>query len=316
MKLQTQIPFSSEANQIDYQSKTILLGSCFTEHIGAKLDYFKFQNVQNPFGIIFHPIALERLIARAIQNKTFVEKDIFERDGNWHCLEVHSLLSHVDKQEYIQLLNDTLDKLRSYLESASHLLITFGTVWGYRYVETDAVVANCHKIPQSEFRKELLSVSEVTTTCQNIVQMVSEFNAEVQIVFTVSPVRHLKDGFIENMRSKAHLISGIHRLIDTMDKGTAYFPSYELMMDELRDYRFYSEDMLHPNQTAIEVIWDRFSKVWIHSSTEVIRKEIAKIQSGLSHRPFHPESPSHKAFEEQLQQKIEQLQARYPHIRF
>jgi hypothetical protein len=219
-------------------------------------------------------------------------------------------------QEYLQLLNDTLDKLKSYLESASHLLITFGTAWGYRYVKTDAVVANCHKIPQSEFRKELLSVSEVTTTCQEIVKMVGEFNAEIQIVFTVSPVRHLKDGFVENMRSKAHLISGIHQLIDTMDKGTAYFPSYELMMDELRDYRFYSEDMLHPNQTAIEVIWDRFSEVWIDSSTEVIRKEITKIQSGLSHRPFHPESPSHKAFQEQLQKKIEQLQARYPHIRF
>ena len=316
MKLQTQIPFSAETNQIDYHSRTVLLGSCFTEHIGGKLDYFKFQNLQNPFGIIFHPLAIEQLIARAIQHKEFTEKDIFEQNGNWHCLEVHSLLAHVDKNEYLQLLNDTLDKLSSDLENASHVLITFGTAWGYRYRKTAAIVANCHRIPQSEFSKELLSVSEVTKACNNIARMIRECNAEVQLVFTVSPVRHLKEGFVENMRSKAHLISGIHALLDDTNPGIAYFPSYELMMDELRDYRFYTEDMLHPNRTAIEVIWERFSKVWIHPSTEILRKEIATIQSGLAHRPFHPESESHQAFQEQLQKKIEQLQSDYPHIRF
>ena len=316
MKLQTQIPFSSEANQINYDSSTVLLGSCFTEHIGEKLEYYKFQNFQNPFGIIFHPLALVRLINRAIQQKMFTEEDIFEQGGNWHCLEVHSLLSHLDKTEYLRLLNDTLEKFRHHLENATHVLITLGTAWGYRYSKSDAIVANCHKIPQTEFSKELFSVAEVTASCLNMTRMISGLNEKAEIVFTVSPVRHLKDGFVENMRSKAHLISGIHSLLDTTEEGVSYFPSYEIMMDELRDYRFYTEDMLHPNRTAIDIIWDRFSQVWIDPATEAVRKEISVIQSGLAHRPFHPESASNKAFQEQLQEKIEKIQGRFPHIRF
>lgn len=316
MKLQTQIPFSSEGNQIDYHSRTLLLGSCFTEHIGGKLEYFKFQQLQNPFGIIFHPVALERLIARAIEKQKFTSEDIFEQNGNWHCREVHSLLTHVEAEDYLDLLNATLDSLSTYIESTTHLLITFGTAWGYRFTESGEIVANCHKIPQNRFSKELLSVSEVTETCEKICESIHDVNPACEIVFTVSPVRHLKDGYVENMRSKAHLIAGIHQYLTSCQGPVRYFPSYELMMDELRDYRFYAEDMLHPNSTAVEVIWERFSRVWIDPSTSEVQKEIAGIQAGLAHRPFHPESQENKEFQEQLQKRIAAITTRFPHIRF
>jgi lysophospholipase L1-like esterase len=315
MKLQTKIPFTAAEVQIDYNSKVLLLGSCFTEHIGGKLEYYKFHNLQNPFGIIFHPKAMEGLLHRATHSIPFTEKDLFESEGRWHCLEVHSLVTHKDKANYLELLNGTLKELSKYIESASHIVITFGSAWGYRYKKSAKIVANCHKIPQKEFTRELSSVDEISAQCQSMIEGIRSLNKDVQLVFTVSPVRHLKDGFVENMRSKSHLVAGIHDYLAS-DPGASYFPSFEIMMDELRDYRFYSEDMLHPNATAVGIIWEHFSEVWIDRKTEAIQKEIASIRSGMAHKAFDPESASHKEFQKKLQQKIEQLQKKLPHLRF
>jgi len=314
MKLQTTIPLKIQGPSIDYASKLVLLGSCFSQNIGDKLAYFKFQQTSNPFGVIFHPVAIEKLLERAVRGTFFSEKDIFFHNEQWHCFDVHSALSRPDKQNFLDTLNTQLSVLRNSLETASHIVLTFGTAWVYRQKETASVVANCHKVPQAAFLKELLSVEQISESIINSIQYIKELNANATIIATLSPVRHLKDGFTENARSKAHLLAGIHHIVDTA--ALHYFPSFEIMMDELRDYRFYDEDLIHPNNTAIRIIWEKFKEVWIASETKETQKEIALIQRGLQHRPFFPESESHKVFSEGLQKKIKVITERFPHIKF
>lgn len=312
MKLQTKIPLQLQDNQIDYDSKILLLGSCFVENIGEKLDYYKFQKLQNPFGILFHPIAIEKLIVRALHHNLFTEDDVFLKDGLWYCFEVHSSISDSEKNKLVYLLNKNLDNLRDYLITSSHIILTYGTSWVYRFLKTNTIVANCFKIPQKEFDKKLLSVDEVSRSLSKVIAFIKEYNTNATIITTVSPVRHLKDGFLENNRSKAHLITAVHE----NSKELQYFPSYEIMMDELRDYRFYKEDMIHPNNVAISIIWKAFNEVWITDETKNIQKEIEVIQSGLQHKPFYPESKAHQQFVKDLRLKIESLQKKITHIKF
>ncbi|MBL4664147.1 MAG: GSCFA domain-containing protein [Flavobacteriaceae bacterium] len=298
MKLQTKVPFTPAGRQICYEGKTLLMGSCFTENIGAKLTYFKFQTLENPFGVLFNPIAIHRLLERAIESRFFIKDDVFSKDGVWHCFEVHSLFNATSEEDLITLLNQKLEELKQYVSTASHLVFSYGTAWVYRHLASNTVVANCHKVSSKEFSKELLSVDAVSNSVEDIKRLIQSVNPTVAIITTLSPVRHLKDGFVENARSKAHLLAGLHLVIDIN-----YFPAYELMMDELRDYRFYTQDLLHPNETAIEIIWNRFKQVWVDSKTEVLQKEIDVIQKGLKHRPFHPKSDAYIAFQGTLQKK-------------
>jgi len=320
MKLQTKIPLVKQQNQIDYNSKVLLLGSCFVENMGAKLEYYKFQTLLNPFGILFHPLAIEKLVFRAISDIVFTEKDVFFLKEQWHCFEVHSVLSNSSKEDLLQQLNDSLFSLKKYLLNATHIVFTYGTAWVYRFIETNSVVANCYKIPQQQFTKELSSVEEITASLKNTLSLIKNVNPAVTFINTVSPVRHLKDGFVENSVSKSHLITAIHHFINQQSPisnlQSFYFPSYEIMMDELRDYRFYKEDMVHPNNTAIQIIWEAFNEVWISSETRTLQKEIASIQNGLQHRPFNPESEDHQLFLKKLDAKISTLQKKIKHLKF
>tara|TARA_R110000772_G_scaffold245640_1_gene359088 strand:+ start:591 stop:1538 length:948 start_codon:yes stop_codon:yes gene_type:complete len=314
MKLQTRIPLQPELHQIDYESQTLLMGSCFAENIGERLAFYKFQGLINPFGIVFHPLAIEKLVTRAINEDLYTESDLIFQNEQWHCFEVHSSLSNAHKDDLLTGLNAKLKQLREYLLTASHIIFTYGTAWVYRYVETDSIVANCHKLPQKKFLKELLTVEEISASIENTLTLIKDINPQVKFVHTISPVRHLKDGFIENSMSKAHLIAGLQELIAPR-KRIYYFPAYEIMMDELRDYRFYNEDMVHPNNTAITIIWEQFKRVWVAPETEELQKEIAGIQASLLHRPFNPKSVAHQLFLKDLEQKIVLLKLRLPNIK-
>ncbi|MCG8795650.1 GSCFA domain-containing protein [Tenacibaculum finnmarkense] len=316
MKLQTQIPLKKQPhNLIDYNSKLLLLGSCFSENIGDKLSYYKFQSQQNPFGILFHPKAIEKLITDAINEKIYTEKDIFLHNESWHCFDAHSSLSSSDKKEVLENLNTSNTATFEHLKNANHLIITLGTSWIYRKISSDAIVANCHKIPQKNFLKEILTIDEIAESLEAIITLTKSVNPNISIIFTVSPVRHIKDGFIENQQSKAHLLSAIHSITDAK-KNIYYFPSYEIMMDELRDYRFYAEDMIHPNNTAINYIWGKFIEVWISENTQKTMKEVDIIQKGLAHRSFNPTSEAHQKFLKNIAQKKETLQKAFPFITF
>lgn len=282
------------------------------ENIGKKLEYFKFQNLVNPFGILFHPAAIREFFEKVEQQSVFSDEDVFYHNELWHSFSAHSDLNTSQKGEILKLLNSAVKDALAFLKTASHVIITPGTAWGYRSLETGKIVANCHKLPQKNFTKEL---TEVEQDLKRSVEIIQSLNASAEIILTVSPVRHLKDGFVENQRSKAHLISAVHNIVEATQK-VHYFPAYEILMDELRDYRFYAEDMVHPNETAINYIWKNFIETWVTSEAEKVMKQVDTIQKGLSHRPFHENSAAHQKFLLDLDRKIQNLQESYPEIRF
>lgn len=316
MNLQTHIPLSKNIKSpIDYNSKVILLGSCFSDNIGKKLSYHKFQSVLNPFGILFHPKAIESVIKNAITKKEYTEEDLFFLNERWQSFTAHSKLSSSSKEEALNQLNQASALINTALKSNTHIIITLGTSWVYRFLESGKIVANCHKVPQHKFKKELLPITEINKSLSSIISLIRKVNPDINFIFTISPIRHLRDGFIENQQSKSHLISALHQIIKNQEK-TFYFPSYEIMMDELRDYRFYKEDMIHPNQIAINYIWEKFYENWLSDEAIDLKKQVIKIQRGLEHKPFNTDSDEHRDFLSSLQEKIETLKKKYSHITF
>lgn len=324
MQFTTKIPIQKSSFPIDYDSKIMLLGSCFAENMGEKFEYFKFQTVVNPVGIIFNPVSLEKLIRRSLEKRKFTENDIFFHNELWHCYDVHSELSNSDKSFFLNSLNDLINTTHQQLNDSTHIIITLGTSWVYRNIASNEIVANCHKVPQKEFTKELLSIQQIEESLESIITLVHSVNPNCKFIFTVSPVRHIKDGFMENTLSKAHLIAAIHLVLnkefstslELTNQNYIYFPAYEIMMDELRDYRFYSEDLLHPNQTAIDYIWIQFFENYISESEFGLMNDICSIQKGLKHRPFNPNTESHQKFLNQLDLKIKTIQNQHPFIKF
>ncbi len=316
MKFRTEIALAKALNQIDFKSHILILGSCFAQHIGQKFEYYKFQSVQNPLGIVFHPIAVEQLITRAIENKRYTQEDLFLQNERWHCFDAHSVCSDTSPEKLLEKLNWGIEHTLLQAQRASHIIITLGTAWVYRHIEKDHIVANCHKVPQAAFKKELLPIPTIEKGLQKSIDTIRSINKNVHFIFTVSPIRHLKDGFVENQQSKAHLITAIHNVIRDANASINYFPSYEIMLDELRDYRFYKADMLHPNEVAISYIWKRFEEVWITPPALPIMEKIKAIQQGLQHRPFNPKSKEYQSFINSLEGKIQQLKKEYPFMTF
>jgi hypothetical protein len=318
MNFRTQIPISKNNIPIDYKSKIVSLGSCFAENMNEKFQYFKFQITTNPFGIIFNPVSIERIIERIVNQEFFTQKDIFFHNERWHCFEVHSDLSHDDKEYFLENLNQIIKSLHTQILACTHVIITLGTSWVYRNVETNQIVANCHKVSQKNFTKELLSVERIKQSLENIVSLVATVNRNAKFIFTVSPVRHIKDGFVENNVSKANLITAIYSVLQVppLEAEGAYFPSYEILLDELRDYRFYAEDMLHPNQIAIDYIWIRFFENYVHEKEFSIMQQVCDIQKALHHKSFNPNSESHQQFLSKLKDKMAKLIIEYPFMKF
>lgn len=318
MQFRTQIPISKSNNPIDYNSKILSVGSCFVENMAQKFDYFKFQNETNPFGIIFNPVSIEKLFSRVCNEDVFTEKDIFFHNERWHSFEVHSDLSNANRQELLETLNKAITETNKQIKKATHIIVTFGTSWIYRNIESTEIAANCHKVPQKQFSKELLSVEVIQKSIQNTIDLIQTLNPNINFIFTISPVRHIKDGFVENQLSKSHLFTALHSALNTehLKLNTEYFPSYEIMMDELRDYRFYKEDMLHPNQIAIDYIWKLFSENYISQESISTMQEVDEIQKSLRHRSFNPESEQHQKFLAKLQQKMNLLEEKISHIKF
>ncbi len=314
MKFSTHIPLQKAKNPIDYHAKVVSIGSCFSENIHQKLQYAKLSSICNPLGILFHSSAIETLLTHAVNKKVYTENEVFFHQERWHCFDAHSIASNPDKKKLLEYLNNAIQETHQAIKEATHLNITLGTAWVYRHIATDAIVANCHKIPQKQFLKELRTVTEITEDLAAIIDMVRSINPRVEFLFTLSPVRHLKDGFVENAQSKAHLLAAIHQVVNTTN--TSYFPSYEILMDELRDYRFYASDMVHPNETAIGYIWERFRESWVSEEAQKTLETVEKIQRGLAHKPFHQDSEAHQKFVKSLDGQLQKLQEQFPNITF
>lgn len=317
MLLQTKVSIPNFQNKIDYTSKIFSIGSCFAINISEKLDYYKFETIVNPIGILFHPNAIARFLERAATEEYYQAKDVFYNNEQWQCFEAHSLMNTTSKEAMLEGLNKALSTTKSFIMQASHCLITLGTAWIYQEKSTKNIVANCHKLPSTNFNKRLLRVEEISQSLQLIQDAVHNLNPKCCLVFSLSPVRHLKDGLTENAHSKALLLCGMHKFLEAQtEKQTNYFPAYEIMMDELRDYRFYADDLLHPSGIAIDYIWEQFKLAALSPTIEKTMQRVASIQKRLLHRPFNPASEAHQTFLTQLNRDINQLQKDYPSFSF
>ena len=314
MKFRTELKCRPGSKQIDHESKVVLLGSCFSEHMEGKFNHFKFDNFSNPFGILFHPLAIEKAIHDCIAKNYYSESSLLKHNDSWLSLNHHSRFNNSDAEKALDDINENIESGHSALKNASHVIITLGTSWVYKWNENGQTVGNCHKIPQKKFTKSLLNSEEILSSLKRIIKQIRSINQEANFIFTVSPVRHLKDGFIENSLSKALLLAGIHEV--AKDAGVFYFPAYEIMMDDLRDYRFYDKDMIHPNEIAVDYIWDLFSNSWVSQKSRELMTEIDDIQRSLAHRPFDSNSEGHKKFLTVLEKKINALKLRHPEIKF
>ncbi len=314
MKLMTPLALNTSDYPIGYGDNVFLLGSCFSENIGTRLRYYQFRNTVNPFGILFQPTAIAGLMERVVGQRGFTSDDLVYNQGLWQCLELHSQLSDPIMEHAVERANQALEQTAVGLRTATHVIITLGTGYVYRHAETGSLVANCHRLPKATFEKELLSIKAVEEALETISTGVASLNPRAQILFTISPVRHLRDGFVENQRGKAHLIAAVHSWLD--GSQCHYFPAYEIMMDELRDYRYYDRDMVHPNSLAVDYIWERFCTVWVHKAARSVMNEVEAVQKGMAHKPFREDSREHNEFRLALELRAKSLKAKYPFMRF
>ena len=298
--------------KIKHQHKLLLIGSCFTEQIGTKLANHKFSVVDNPNGILFNPVSITKSISSYINNKQYSEADLFYQNESWNSWEHHSRFSNPDKKKCLGAINESQTKAHNFLKTGDWLLITLGSAFVYQ-LDNNEVVANCHKVPTDKFKKRLLSADEIFTSLNEMIVQLNDFNPTLKIIFTISPVRHLRDGFVENNRSKATLIQAVHQLVEK-NAHCLYFPAYELIIDDLRDYRFFAEDMVHPNYAATNYVWEKFIATCIDEPSQKIMKEIAVIVAAKNHKPFNPTSEQHKKFLQTNLEKVKKLQLQFSYL--
>lgn len=303
MNLTTPVPFNLIKPSIDYNKPSVFIGSCFTHNIGSKMQYYGYDTLVNPFGIIFNPMSIGALIHRSIHDLSFTTSDV---EDHFSFL-AHSDISGKDSHEVVHAMNSASLDLKNHLSNASHLFITLGTAWAYRHIEKDMIVANCHKQAARTFKKELLSTDQITQVLYQITQDVHSLNPDCVITFTLSPIRHSKDGFVENQRSKSRLHEAIQETCDNTNTG--YLPVYEYVMDELRDYRFYGRDLVHLNELGIELVWLRFRESVIKTTVLPIMNQVEKYRKLESHRP-----KDHSGHQQQLSEVKQQLLTVYPFL--
>lgn len=302
------LPFHIPQNPIKIRLKDPIfsIGSCFADNIGDKLKAHKFDITTNPLGIIYNPYSsfknLKLILSEGIDPENFI------KNGNiYFHWDTHSAISGTDLNTFKVLLEERSRLSRQRLINSEWLIITFGTIFAYRYRSNDKIVANCHKIPQREFERLSLTTEEIKEDYQETLELIRSINPRLKVILTVSPVRHIRDGLVENNISKATLIKAVHEILQE-DPNCFYFPSYEIMIDELRDYRFYKSDMIHPSSQAVDYIWNKFAEVFFDQETLNFLEEWRKILKSLSHRPFHPESPEHQKFLASTISKLEKLE--------
>lgn len=304
--------------KIKLSDSLLLVGSCFTEQIGKKLAAHKFKTIENPNGILFNPISIARALKSYTSETVFNEGDLFFYNELWASRAHHTRFSHPEKLQALQNINTEYKAATDFIKRADWILLTLGSAFVYEWKDIDPkndyenVAANCHKIPTDKFNRRLLSPLEIVAALKEMQEAVLIVNPTAKFIFTISPVRHLREGFIENNRSKAALIQAVHEL--TNDSNSFYFPAYELVIDDLRDYRFFAEDLVHPNYAATNYVWEKFVPSIIDDASQLAMKEINEINAAISHRPFNENSLAHKTFKEKYYNKVVAMQQTHPYL--
>lgn len=311
MMWQTLVDIEKPDFSLDYHSRLMLVGSCFAENIGNKLMENRFSVDCNPCGIVYNPESVAQVLGRLIEEREMVADDLIWHEGKWVSWEHHGSFSSPERESCLEKMNSRIHRGAEHLRKADLLLITFGTSWVYRYLHSGRVVANCHRFPESDFERFRLSVPEVVGLYDRVLERLERINPGLRVLFTVSPIRHWKDGAHGNQVSKSVLLLAIDELVKHW-KRAYYFPSYEIVLDELRDYRFYAEDMLHISEAAVDYIWTRFKDTFLSAEALQVMRQVEKINKGINHRPFDPESETYLAFRRKLQEELKQLGSKYP----
>ncbi len=314
-KFRTIVEFPAPGEKIGYTSRCLFMGSCFTEEIGGRMLSHKFPVLINPFGTLFNPGSVCDNLEMLIEGRVFTEDDLFRHNGMWFSFSHYTGFDRYDKQECLSLVNDSMKSASSLIRQCNYILITLGTAWSFIYNATGKRVANCHKLPSGDFTRNLADPEEICDQVEHMLAALAKINPRAQLIFTVSPVRHWKDGAVNNQLSKSILLYSIHRL---MKKHSAihYFPAYEIFMDELRDYRFYAADMLHPSETGSAYVWERFCDSWLDEAAKKTMAGVTAIVKALAHRPKQTDLPNLKKFTENLLKQIDQLTLSNPTLDF
>ena len=313
MEFRTFVKCEPSACQLDYDNSILLVGSCFTENIGQKLKYFRFRTEINPCGIVYNPLSVANVLKMLEEGRRFTEKDLWENQGKWVSFYHHGSFAALGKEECLQGINIRLAQAAAFLKQTDYLLITFGTAWVYRHRATGIIVSNCHKFPGTDFERFRPSAEEIVQLYQPLLAGLRERNPRLKVIFTVSPIRHWKDGAHANQMSKAILLLATEALCRYVPQ-TYYFPAYEILMDELRDYRFYADDMLHPSPVAVSYLWECFTECYFSKETDRIMKEWEDIRKALAHKPFNAQSETYRKFLTQIVLKIERLKEKFPYF--
>ncbi|MEO6314135.1 MAG: GSCFA domain-containing protein [Chitinophagaceae bacterium] len=326
MDFQLPIKIPALPEPLTYRDNLLLIGSCFTEHIGNKLQELKFNVLQNPNGILFDPQSVAASLVSYIRPTQYTEADLFYLNELWQSWQHHSQFSDIDKNSCLERINHAQQTAHTFLQTANCIIITLGASFSYRLTDQFAAahgtaagklgdpVANCHRAPAQWFTKHLMGIEETNAVLDNCIHQLLHFNPALKIIFTVSPVRHIRDGVIENNRSKARLIEVVHNLVNKFDR-LFYFPAYELVIDVLRDYRFYDIDMVHPNYPATEFVLEKFTRFGIAEESWQVMEEVKKIVIAARHKAFQPQTNAHKQFLLLHLEKTKELQAKYPFLK-
>lgn len=318
LKFKLTLAAKKSATPMGYRDKSLLIGSCFSENIGSKLSSHLFQVLENPHGVLFNPISVANSLTDCIQKKIYQEADLFLLNDVWNSWNHHSRFSGITIKESLDKINSSIYNGHQFLKTADHIIITLGSAWVYQLNSQSSftvgqVVANNHKAPANWFDKRLMQPKELIELLNDLVKQLLSFNPHLHIVFTISPVRHLREGLVENNRSKAVLIHAVHEIVDEL-KNLDYFPSYEYIMDDLRDYRFYSEDMVHPNYAASNYVYEKLVETYMNEETQTIMKQVSELQLAIQHKPFFAGSTQHQEFLQNCVVKTERLLGLYPYL--
>lgn len=314
MNFSTPVVISAANKLINHNDSLLILGSCFSENIGEKLTSNKFNTAVNPFGIIYNPVSIAKSLNHILNEHNFKEDDLLFFNDKWLSLQHHGSFSNRDKSVCLNNINHSIKSAHKQLKQATYLFITFGSAWVYEHKE-HGLVANCHKIPAKDFSKRLLKVDEIVATYTSLIKSIKNINPDINVVFTVSPVRHAKDGLWENNLSKCVLHLSTKELTDNFDNCT-YFPAYEIVMDELRDYRFFNDDLVHPTDLAVNYVWEKFVMSYFSKETIALMSNIQKIKQAAMHKPFDFNSEKHQQFIKNQLTIIQELTTQFPHLNF
>ena len=316
IKLQTEVVLPGFPEKTGYTKKNLFMGSCFTENIGNKMAELLYEVDINPFGILYNPVSVANGLEILLRGKKFEKEDLIQHDNLWHSFYHHGRFSSPDADEALQKINDRMEHSSDFLKKTDFLFITFGTAWIYNYQASGQTVSNCHKIPGSEFHRARLTVAEIVERFNKLLPELQKINPQMNIIFTVSPIRHWKDGAVENQRSKSTLLLAVDEVIkNTAGINCSYFPSYEIVMDELRDYRFYADDMVHLSEVAVNYIWEKFEKKLINEESQKVALKVQKMNHAVNHKPFNKFTSENLIFLNQTLEKIKNLSRNYPYLR-